>query len=230
MVHFFAQRESGSLMANAKRKVVHFSRRCAGGSLSSYRLLKVNHFGQALERRFTVSPASCLKIAQAVLKYGKGGDNVKFTNLNWVKHVSGLPTNPVPNEFTIMIEDEELLIHQLKLGILNDTLLNTYRIPLKNIVEFEVVTRKLQKGYSGVGMSSTMSISPTYNVTETLEISYIPYGKPDEVKNFAFNLKGFASTTSNIQYFKKMKKDIDEFLKKPEEQFGIENSDGSISL
>ena len=65
----------------------------------------------------------------------------------------GLPDAPSSELFEVDIDKEDLILSQITLGALKNKVIQTYKIPLKNIVECGCVTEKelVEAGKSVVG-------------------------------------------------------------------------------
>lgn len=169
----------------------------------------------------------------------------------------GLPDAPTSELFEVDMDQQDMILSQITLGVLKNKVIQTYKIPLKNIVECGFVTEKelVEVGKSVVGRGAVggFLFGPAGLVLGGLSgvgskkkektvglfvITYLSPRFPGELKSFVLDTSWNNRDLHNIQFAKDTRKKVEkveksslvlDFLKEKELSGGI-NSDGSITL
>lgn len=169
---------------------------------------------------------------------------------------SGLASNPNPDLFEVGIEQEEIVLKQIQLkAIGSNKVLQTYKIPLKNVVtcglvtEQEIITK--DKSVVGRGIAGALLLGPAGLVLGGMSgigakkkkkninlfvISYLSEKAPENVQSFVLDTDWNNNGLKNIKFAKKAQKIVQEIEKSDlvktyiENNIGDLNIDGSITL
>lgn len=172
---------------------------------------------------------------------------------NTFSHFSGLPAEFEPNYFTLEFDESNLIIHQVKIKLLKNQPLQTFKIPLRNIVTMGIVTEEdlSQNNAIGNGVVGALLFGPVGAVLGGMSglgakkvpcfaVSYISENQPKEIKTIIFNAAAVAGVISRNKAFvsevKEKHKNIElsVLVKNYLKDNGVceleKNSDGSITL
>ena len=151
-------------------------------------------------------------------------------------YIEGLPEKPKTGCFEISDEGDELVLKEYGVRLIIMRVLHTYRIPLKNIIEFEMLTHEsvteksvigrgalweMVAGGKGMMLGATGDMQPTTENYRFLGISYTSNDEPDIEKVFLFDMDVGVSelTKLNIEEYEKTKKALEVFRYGEEKPF-----------
>ncbi len=169
----------------------------------------------------------------------------------------GLPDAPSSELFEVDIDKEDLILSQITLGALKNKVIQTYKIPLKNIVECGYVTEKelVEAGKSVVGRGivggflfgpaglvlgglSGVGSKKKEKVVGLFVVSYISPRSPGELKSFVLDTSWNNRDLHNIRFANDARKKAEKVEKSAlvldflaQKRVGdAVNDDGSITL
>lgn len=169
----------------------------------------------------------------------------------------GLPDTPDSELFEVDMDRENMILSQITLGVLKNKVIQTYKIPLENIVECGFVTEKevisADKSVVGRGLVGGFLFGPAGLVLGGMSgigskkkektiglfvITYLSPRSPGELKSFVLDTGWNNRDLHNINFAKEARKKVEKvgkselvtaFLASNEVETGV-NSDGSITL
>lgn len=167
---------------------------------------------------------------------------------NFFDYRSGLPSRTENSRFTLDIEGGDLLVHEVKLKMLAENrILQTYRIPLENIISLKIETEKelregsvlgsslvggLLFGSTGAIVGGISGAGPKAKTAYLLPIVYVTPSAPEEPKVLLFDAEG--ALTINAAAVKQIQKMLGTVtMSALARQFitpVARNEDGSITL
>lgn len=144
--------------------------------------------------------------------------------------IDGIPTN-LNADVIVTSNDEEILIHEVRLKLLKKDILNTYRIKLENVLDVIVATKKeivaknksvVGRGVAGAvlfgpvgamlgGMSGLGKKEKSVKKGPFLVISY--KSKEGEIKNITFNAESSLVSLTAKSFALEVKKKLNKINK-----------------
>lgn len=169
----------------------------------------------------------------------------------------GLPNDPDSELFEVDMDRENVILSQIALGVLKNKIIQTYKIPLENIVECGFVTEEevvsADKSVVGRGVVGGFLFGPAGLVLGGMSgigskkkkktvglfvITYLSPRYPGELKSFVLDTGWNNRDLHNISFAKEARKKAEkankselvvDFLAQKEAAREV-NSDGSITL
>lgn len=171
---------------------------------------------------------------------------------NIFEYKSGLPVTPEQTSFSLELDGEILLINAGKVKVFGkNDVIQTYKIPLENIIDLDIVTEKelKEKSVMGRGVAGALLLGPVGAILGgmsgvgrkaksifMLSIAYVSPSAPGEVKNMMFNAEyagWLAQNQGMVRQIKKARKGIapSALVKNCLQALGLaKEADGSIML
>lgn len=169
---------------------------------------------------------------------------------NLFEYRSGLPGRTENSKFTLDIENRDILVHEVKIKVLGkDQILQTYRIPLENIISLKIETEKelregsvlgsslvggLLFGSTGAIVGGISGAGPKAKTAYLLPIVYVTPNAPEEPKVLLFDAENSYWLGPNTKAVKQIQKELDTVQPSAlarQHMVTVErNEDGSITL
>lgn len=174
-----------------------------------------------------------------------------MSTVNLFEYKSGLPVDPELSSFALSVEGNELLLHEAKAKFGKPEIRQTYRIPLENVVDLNIVTEKEMKDKSVIGrgvlgavllgstgaiLGGMSGVGKKEKSFYALVISYLSPNTPNELKNIVLDAEFAGWLGKNQSQVKQIRKQWETvppstYVRGYLSASGLEkNADGSITL